>query len=139
MDVAAFLIRKQIHVFQASYIVDRHDPILDSGRVTAHTAGVIAAKESVNVKADKVLVLFFRKKQRSLHRLFPAGKPRLQRISHKLQRLLFDIGEGRMLKVADHVRRDTEDSRDLIQLEFSRLQKLRLLRRDANGRVLHVE
>lgn len=67
MNVSAFFIRKQIHVLQASYIIDRHDAVLDSGRVTAHAAGVIAAKEPVHVKADKVAFLLFRKKQRSLH------------------------------------------------------------------------
>ena len=70
--------------------------------------------------------------------LLPADHPGVQGVFHELQRLLLNIRKARLFQVAYHVRRHSENSSDLIDLEFSRLQKLRLLRRDADGRVLHA-
>jgi hypothetical protein len=55
----------------------------------------------------------------SPHGLFPAGDPRVERVFHELQRLLFDVAERAFLKVADHVRRDAENPRYLVNLEFA--------------------
>src|SRR5699024_4145449 len=49
-----------------------------------------------------------------------------------------NIRKARLFQVAYHVGRHSENSSDLIDLEFSRLQKLRLFRRDADGRVFHA-
>ena len=70
--------------------------------------------------------------------LLPADHPGVQRVFYELQRLLLNIRKARLFQVTHHVGRHSENSRDLIDLEFSRLQKLRLLRRDADGRVLHA-
>ena len=70
--------------------------------------------------------------------LLPADHPWVQRVFHELQRLLLNIRKARLFQVANHVGRHPENSSDLIDLEFSRFQKLRLLRRDADGRVLHA-
>ena len=70
--------------------------------------------------------------------LLPADDPRVKGVLHELKGLLFNIRKARFFQVADHVGRDSENSSDFIDLKFACFQELRLLRRDADGRVFHA-
>ena len=70
--------------------------------------------------------------------MFPPNKPRLKRVFHKFKRLLLDIRKARFFKVADHVRRHSENSSYLVYLKFSCFKKLRLLGRNTDGSVFHT-
>ena len=41
--------------------------------------------------------------------------------------LRFDVGEGRSVQIADHMRRHTKDAADFRNLKLSRFQELRLV------------
>ncbi|CRH93323.1 Uncharacterised protein [Chlamydia trachomatis] len=70
--------------------------------------------------------------------MFEADHPRVQRVLHKLQRLLLNIGKRGFFEVTDHVRRDTENAGDFVDLKLPRLQKLCLFWADGDGRVFHA-
>ena len=70
--------------------------------------------------------------------LLPTDDPGVKGVLHELQGLLLNIRKARLFQVANHVGRDSENSSDLIDLEFACFEELRLLRRDADGRVLHA-
>ena len=70
--------------------------------------------------------------------LLPTDDPGVEGVFHKLKGLLLNIRKARLFQVAHHVGRDSENSSDLIDLEFACFQELCLLRRDADGRVLHA-
>ena len=91
VQVAAFLLRNTVEVFKLSDIVSGHPAILASDRITVHTALVVASEQTVHVEFEEVVLLFIRREQCSLHGLFPAAYPRVERVFHKFQRLLFDI------------------------------------------------
>ena len=69
--------------------------------------------------------------------LLPAGDPRGERVFHEFQRLLLDVGEGRLVQIAHHVGRYAENARDFVDLEFAGFEELRLLRRNGDGLVAH--
>ena len=73
-----------------------------------------------------------------MDRLLPAGNPRGERVFHEFQRLLLDIRERGFIQIAHHVRRDAEDARDFVNLEFPGFQKLGLLGIDADGLIAHA-
>ena len=55
-----------------------------------------------------------------------------QCIFHELQRLLLNIGKTGLFQVANHMGWHSENTCDLVDLKFSRFQKLRLFRGDAD-------
>ena len=114
MDIAAFLVGKEIHVLKFPHIIHGKNSVLNAGRITVHAALVVSPQEPVYIKADEVAFLFLRRKERALHGLFPAYEPRLQRISDKFQALLLNVREGCMFQIADHVRRDAENPRNFV-------------------------
>ncbi len=69
--------------------------------------------------------------------LIPTDAPGVEGVFHKLKRLLLNIRKTRLFQIADHVRRDTENSSNFIDLEFACFQELRLFGRNTDGRVLH--
>ena len=71
------------------------------------------------------------------HRLLPGNRPWSDRVGDDLDRLMLDVRKGRPLKVADLVRRDTEDRGDLVALELPGLEELRLLGRHPDRDDLH--
>ena len=73
-----------------------------------------------------------------MERLLPSDNPGVKRILYELKRLLLDIGKRGLFQVTYHVRRDTENPRNLVDLKFSGFQKLCLLRRNGDGRVFHA-
>lgn len=85
MQVAAFLIGEQIHVLQFPHVIDGVDAVLNAGRVSRHPASIVTAKKSIDIEADEVFLFLLRKKERSLHRLLPASKPRLQSVGHEFE------------------------------------------------------
>ena len=70
--------------------------------------------------------------------LLPADDPGVKGVFHKLKGLLLDIRKARLFQVADHVGRDSENSSNFIDLEFSCFEELCLLRRDADRRIFHT-
>ena len=58
--------------------------------------------------------------------LIPTDDPGVEGAFHKLKRLLLNIRKARLFQIADHVRRDTENSSNFIDLEFACFQELRL-------------
>ena len=70
--------------------------------------------------------------------MLPADDPGVKGVFHKLKGLLLNIRKARFFQVADHVGRNSENSSDFIDLEFACFKKLRLLRRDTDGCVLHA-
>ena len=70
--------------------------------------------------------------------MLPADDPWVKGVFHKLKGLLLDIRKARLFQVAHHVGRHSENSSDLIDLEFACFEELGLLRRDADGRVFHA-
>lgn len=63
-----------------------------------------------------------------MYSLFPAYYPRIERVLHELKALLLDVGKARLLEIGQHVRRHAEYACDLVYLELSRFEELRLLR-----------
>src|SRR5690606_18874273 len=61
-----------------------------------------------------------------------------ERIRVKLHPLMLDVGERRPLKIPNLVQRDLEYGRHFLPLEGPRLQKLRVLWRNANLLILHA-
>src|SRR5690606_29600306 len=73
-----------------------------------------------------------------MNRLLPKAQPIQERIRVKLHPLVLDVGECCPLKIADLVQRNLEYSRHFLPLEGPRLQKLRVLWRNANLLILHT-
>ena len=65
--------------------------------------------------------------------LFDPLRPRPHRVHYKLDGLLFDVRERRPIQISDHVRGNAKNAGDLRHLELASLQKLRRIRRDADG------
>ena len=138
VQVAAKLGGYPVEVLELADVVGGHPAVLAGCGVAVHAALVIAAQKPVHVELDEVALLLVRGEQGADHGLLPARHPRVEGVLHELQRLLLDVREARLLEVAHHVGRHPEDPGDLVDLELARLQELRLLRGDGDGRVLHA-
>ena len=57
---------------------------------------------------------------------------------HKVDGLVFDVGEGRPLEVLHHMGRDTEYAADLLDAEFAGGEELGILRRQRDGFIRHA-
>ena len=57
---------------------------------------------------------------------------------HEVQRLVFNVGEGRSGKIRHEMRRHTKDTADLRHRELLCFQKLAVLRRKGDGLVGHA-
>ena len=121
VQIAAFLRRDAVEVFQLPDVVGGHPAVLPRGGVTVHAALIIAAQQTFHIEFEEVLFLFFRREKGTGQGLFPAHHPRVQRVLHKLQRLLLNIRKARLLQITDHVGRHPENSSDFIDLELARL------------------
>ena len=128
--------RYPVQILQFPDIVRRHPAVLPCRGVPVHPALVVPQKP-VHVELKEVFLLLVRCQKRPYHRLLPPAHPRIQRVLHKFQGLLLNIIEAALFQVAYHMGRHPEDPRDLINLELPRLQKLCLLRRNGNRRILH--
>ena len=71
-------------------------------------------------------------------RLLPSRHPWVQCIFHELQGLLLYIRKAGFLEIPHHVRRHTENTGDLINLELSGFQKLCFVRRNGHGLESHA-
>ena len=91
VQVAAFLLRNTVEVFKLPNIVSGHPAILTSDRITVHAALVVASEKPVHIELKEVFLLFIQREQGSLHGLFPAAYPRVERVFYEFQRLLLDI------------------------------------------------
>src|SRR4249920_1301455 len=69
--------------------------------------------------------------------LLPAHQPGPERIFDELQALLFDVRERSAVKIADQMRRHSEDPADLVDLKLARLDELRVIGLERGRRELH--
>ena len=138
VKIAAILGRDAVHILQFPDVVGAHPAVLPCRSIAVHAAGIIPSEQTFHIELGKILFLFLCGKERPLDGLLPAHQPGLQRVFHELQRLLLNIGEAGLFQVANHMGRYSENTGDLVDLELSRFQKLRLFRGDANGRIFHT-
>lgn len=84
-----------------------------------------------------MVILLFLQQQIFDDALLNADDPRSQGVHHEVQRLVFDVGEGRSGKIRHEMRRHTEDTADFRHRELLCFQKLAVLRRKRDGLVGH--
>ena len=138
IEIAAEFGGNPVKVFELTDIVGRHPPVLPSRCIARHTACVISPKQPLQIEFEVVPLLFLRREKCPLERLLPSDDPGVKCILYELKRLLLDIGKRGLVQVTYHVRRDTENPRNLVDLKFSGFQKLCLFRRNGDGRVFHA-
>ena len=65
VQIAAFLRRNAVEVFQFPDVVGGHPAVLPRGGVTVHAALIIAAQQTFHIEFEEVLFLFFRREKGS--------------------------------------------------------------------------
>ena len=106
--------------------------------VSVHAALIVATKQTFQIEFHKVGFFLRGSQKHSLNRLLPTHHPGIEGVLHKLKGLLLNIGKARLFQITDHVRRYSENSSNLVDLELSGFQELRLFRGNGNGGVLHA-
>nr|DAU01013.1 MAG TPA: hypothetical protein [Caudoviricetes sp.] len=126
-----------VEVLQFPDVVGAHPAVLPAHGIAVHARLIIAAQQALHVEPGKIPRLFRGQQQGAVNGLFPAGDPRGERVFHEFQRLLLDVGEGRLVQIAHHVGRHAENARDFVDLEFAGFEELCLLRRNGDGLIAH--
>ena len=137
IEIPAFLSGDQVEVLKLTDIIRRHPAVLTCCGVSGHPARVITPKQTVHVELEEILLLLIGIEKRPGEGLLPSDNPGIKRILHEFKRLLFNIGEARFLEIRQHMRRDSEDAGDLVDLELPCFQKLSLFGRYGDGSIFH--
>ena len=119
IQVSAFFGRNPVQVLQFADIVGGHPTVLSSRRITGHATGVVAAKKTFQIELHEIRALLVFRQKGPGNGLFPSDDPGVQRVFHEFQALLLNIGKARLFQVSHHVRRDSENSSNLIDLKFA--------------------
>ena len=120
------------------HIIRREEAVADAGRITVHPALVIATEQTIHIEFREVGILLLLQQQILDDALLDADKPRGQGVHHEVQRLVFNVGEGRPGQIGYQMRRHTEDTADLRHGKLLRFQKLAVLRRQGDRFVGHA-
>ncbi len=115
------------HPFSAANVVDRQPSPLPTHGVGGVARGQIPAQQLTHVQAnDDAGLALLRQEEVTLHRLLVALDPGHERVGEELERLLLDVGVRRPVQVAEHVRRDAVDARDVAGRIAPLLDQLRI-------------
>ncbi|PJE80682.1 hypothetical protein CI610_00343 [invertebrate metagenome] len=125
-----------VQVFQLPHLIAGHPAILDSHLVVVRPVLLGATQQAVDVELHVILILTA--EQLAVQLLLPAHDPRGHGVPQEADGQLADVIERGPLKVVDHVAGHVEDTGDLGYLKLSGLQKLAVLRRDADALELHA-
>ena len=120
------------------HIIRREEAVTDAGRITVHPALVVTTEQTVHIEFREVGILLLFQQQILDDALLDADKPRGQGVHHEVQRLVFNVGEGRPGQIGYQMRRHTEDTADLRHGKLLCFQKLAVLRRQGNRFIGHV-
>lgn len=129
--------RTAVQVLLHPAFVRAVDAVLDPGRVRLHPGLDVPAEKGVDQKLEEELLLLLRAQEVRVQPLLPAREPRHQRVDDVFEALVLDVGEGRLLQIADLVRGDAVDGRDLAALVLPRFQELGVFGAHPHLRPLH--
>ena len=104
--------------------------------VVTRAAGSITAHQVGEVKFDLDVIAL--KQQLRLDAGLPALSPGRHGVHDELQTLLLDVGEGRSIKISNHVRWHTKESGHVGDLKLAQFQKLGVFVCDAHFVKLHA-
>ena len=110
------------------HIIRREEAVADAGRITVHPALVIATEQTIHIEFREVGILLLLQQQILDDALLNADKPRGQGVHHKVQRLVFNVGECGSGQIGYQMRRHTEDAADLRHRKLLRFKELTVLR-----------
>ena len=133
IGVAAFLLGNRVQIFQFPDVVGGHPAVLPGDGVALHAGFVIAPHEAVQIElhikapATGAPGFFVVREKSAIDGLFNPHQPWPDGMDGKGDVLRFDVGEGRPVQIADHVRRHTKDTADFRNLKLSRFQELCLV------------
>ena len=119
-------------------IIGRQKTVADAGGIAVHPALVVAAQQTVHIELRKVGILLVLQQQILDDALLNADEPRSQGMHHEVQRLVFDVGEGRMGQIRYQMRRHTKDTADFRHRELLGFKELTVLRRQRHRLVGHA-
>ncbi len=138
VQVATLFGGDPVEVFELTDIVGAHPAVLSADGVALHATLVVAAQKAIDIELGKVRFLLFGGQEGSGDALLPADYPRVEGVLDELQALLLDIRKARLFEVSDHMGRNSKNSSNFVDLEFSGFKELRLFWGNADGRIFHA-